>query len=243
MSPLDGQVAVVTGAGSGIGQAIARALAARGASLTLIGRRHEALEAVRANLCALGATARIHPADVSREQDLRGLAATLLGESSGRVDILVHSAGVIRPGAWTDSSLDDFDEQYRTNCRGPYLLTQLLLPTLREHHGQVVFINSSVGLKARPGVGPYAATKHALKALADSLRDEVNAEGVRVLSVYCGRTATPMQADLHERERHPYRPERLLQSEDVAQIVVAALGLPRTAEVTDIHIRPMQGSG
>lgn len=243
MRTLNGQVAVVTGAGSGIGQAIARSLAALGASLTLVGRRRDALEAVRADLCTTGATARIHPADVSREQDLRDLAATLHGESPGRVDILVHSAGVIRPGAWTACSPDDFDEQYRTNCRGPFLLTQFLMPTLREHRGQIVFINSSVGLKARPGVGAYAATKHALKALADSLRDEVNADGVRVLSVYCGRTATPMQAALHERERHPYRPECLLQAEDVAQIVVAALGLPRTAEVTDIHIRPMQGGG
>jgi NADP-dependent 3-hydroxy acid dehydrogenase YdfG len=89
-----------------------------------------------------------------------------------------------------------------------------------------------------PNVGQYASTKHALKAVADSLRAEVDAEGVRVLSVYPGRTATPMQASVHEREGMAYIPERLMQPEDVAGVVINALCLPRTAEVTDIHIRP-----
>jgi len=123
--------------------------------------------------------------------------------------------------------------------RGPYLLTQCLLPLLRRRPGQVVFINSSAGLTARANVGQYAATKHALKAVADSLRDEVNRDGVRVLSVFPGRTATPTQEALHRLEGRPYRPERLLQPADVAAVVVHALGLPRTAEVTEIKIRPL----
>ncbi len=75
--------------------------------------------------------------------------------------------------------------------------------------------------------------------MADSLREEVNAEGVRVLSVYLGRTASPMQAAVHEMEDKTYQPERLMQPEDVAEVVINALSLPRSAEVTDIHIRPM----
>jgi NADP-dependent 3-hydroxy acid dehydrogenase YdfG len=102
-----------------------------------------------------------------------------------------------------------------------------------------VFVNSSVGLNARANVGQYAATKHALKALADSLRDEVNADAVRVLSVFLGRTATPMQASVHEMEGKEYHPERLLLPEDVAAVVINALSLPRSAEVTDINIRPL----
>jgi NADP-dependent 3-hydroxy acid dehydrogenase YdfG len=85
----------------------------------------------------------------------------------------------------------------------------------------------------------YAATKHALKAIADSLREEVNAEGLRVLSVYPGRTASPMQAAVHEMEGRAYHPERLMQPEDVAAVVINALSLPRSAEVTDIYIRPL----
>ena len=84
----------------------------------------------------------------------------------------------------------------------------------------------------------YAATKHALKGLADGLRQEVNAFGVRVISVFPGRTATPLQASLFELEGRQYVPKRLLQPEDVAAMVVQALALPPTAEVTDILIRP-----
>jgi NADP-dependent 3-hydroxy acid dehydrogenase YdfG len=105
--------------------------------------------------------------------------------------------------------------------------------------GQIVFINSSAGLTAKAGAGQYAATKFALKAIADSLRAEVNALGLRVLSVYPGRTASPMQAAIYKMEGKAYNPERLLQPEDVAACVINALSLPRTAEVTDIQVRPL----
>jgi NAD(P)-dependent dehydrogenase (short-subunit alcohol dehydrogenase family) len=234
MSALADHVAVVTGAGSGIGKALALALAAQGATLALVGRRPGPLEAV----AAASSAARTYPTDLADDAGVRGLAAAL-GRDFGRVDVLVHNAAAFRLGATAEAPVEDFDLQYRTNCRGPYLLTQLLLPLLRPRRGQVVFINSSAGLAARAGVGQYAATKHALKALADSLRDEVNRDGVRVLSVFCGRTATPLQEELHALEGRPYRPGRLVQPEDVAAVVVHALCLPRTAEVTEIKIRPL----
>jgi NADP-dependent 3-hydroxy acid dehydrogenase YdfG len=96
-----------------------------------------------------------------------------------------------------------------------------------------------VGLNAVAHIGQYAATKHALRAVADSLRAEVNPAGVRVLSVFLGRTATPMQATVHQMEGRAYRPELLIQPQDVATLVLNTLSLPRTAEVTDIHLRPM----
>ena len=112
--------------------------------------------------------------------------------------------------------------------RLPFLLqTQSLLPLLRLRPGQIVFINSSQGLEARATTGLYASTKHALKAFADSLRQEVNAEGIRVLSVYPGRTATARMKALYKAEGRKYRPTLLLQAEDIAQIVIAALQLPR----------------
>ena len=91
---------------------------------------------------------------------------------------------------------------------------------------------------ARRNVSQFAATQHALKAIADHLREEVNADGVRVISVFPGRTATSRQAALYAREGRPYQPELLLQPEDVASVVVHALALPRTAEVTNVSIRP-----
>src|SRR5262249_39921193 len=155
------------------------------------------------------------------------------------VDILIQSAGVHFAGSIEHASLTDFDRLYQTNVRAPYVLTQALLPLLKERRGQVVFINSSSGIAAKPMTAQYDSTKHALKAIADSLRGEVNAHGIRVLSVYLGRTASEMQEKIFRMEARPYHPELLLQPADVAFVILNALTLPRTAEVTDIHIRPM----
>jgi NAD(P)-dependent dehydrogenase (short-subunit alcohol dehydrogenase family) len=147
---------------------------------------------------------------------------------------------VIHQDLMERARIEDLDDQYATNVRAPYMVTQQLLPLLANGRGQIVFINSSAGLSAkRSEVGQYAATKHALKAIADSLREEVNPRGIRVLSVYLGRTATPMQEALCQQEGKVYHPQMLMQPEDVASVVVQALMLPSTAEVTDISIRPM----
>jgi NAD(P)-dependent dehydrogenase (short-subunit alcohol dehydrogenase family) len=239
MNTLRGHIAVVTGAGSGVGQAIAVALAAQEATLCLVGRTPATLEATACGVEPARNTMRCYPTDITHDDAVQGLAEQLHREWDA-IDILVHSAGGFAMGQLETTPVTELDLQYRTNVRGPYLLTQALLPLLRRRQGQVVFINSSVGLAARGQLGPYAASKHALRALADSFRDEVNAEGVRVLSVYLGRTASPMQAMMHAIEGKPYRPEYLLQPSDVAAVVLNALCLPRTAEVTDISIRPMR---
>jgi len=139
-----------------------------------------------------------------------------------------------------DTPVDGLDRQYAANVRGPLLLTQRLLPRLMQPRGQIVVINSSAGLSTAPSRGQYSATQHALKCLTDTLRLEVNDQNVRVMSVYPGRTATPLIEALCAKEGKPYRPELLLQPEDVAAIVIHALALPWTAEVTDISIRPMK---
>jgi NADP-dependent 3-hydroxy acid dehydrogenase YdfG len=131
------------------------------------------------------------------------------------------------------------DLQYAANVRGPLLLTQRLLPLLKKPRGQIVFINSSAGLNAPPNAGQFSATQHAFKALADAFRDEVNAEGVRISSVFPGRTATARISSLHQSEGREFRPELLLQPEDVASVVLNILTLPWTAEVTNVSIRPM----
>jgi NADP-dependent 3-hydroxy acid dehydrogenase YdfG len=238
VSTLSEQLAVVTGGTSGIGRAIALALAAQGTRLAVIGRRLEALEAVRAQGVAAGIEVRAYQADVSCEAELHECGASIRREL-GDVDILVHSAGIHLWGSLADASSQDFDVHYRTNVLAPYVLTQMFLPSLLRRQGQVVFVNSSAGLAARANIGQFAATKHALKAIADSLREEVNRHGVRVLSVFPGRTASPNQQRVHEFEGRPYHPERLAQPGDVAAIIMAALLLPRTAEVTEIKIRPL----
>jgi NADP-dependent 3-hydroxy acid dehydrogenase YdfG len=235
------QTGLVTGATSGIGKAIALSLAAAGMTLGLVGQDASRLEAVSSEVRRHSVRAESYRADLSSDADVRRLSSDLK-EELGSLDVLIHSAGIFRMGPILEAPVDDLDELYRVNVRAPYFLTQVLLPMLSARRGQVVFINSSAGITARAEVGAYAASKHALKAIADALRSEVNDLGVRVISVYPGRTATPQQEKIHEQEGKPYRSERLLQAEDVAKAVLDALAMPRTAEVTDIHIRPMNKS-
>lgn len=241
MRAFEGQTAVITGGSTGVGAAIALALAKEKASLYLIGRRSNMLESVAAKARDLGAEATCYLADLGSEIGQRELTQRLTRDLR-QVDILVQNAATYVPGPVDHASLEDFDRHYRTNMRAPYALTQALLPMLKARQGQVVFINSSGGISAKPLCSQYDSTKHALKAIADSLRGEVNPEGVRVLSVYLGRTASDMQARIHRQEGKLYRPERLLQPDDIAFVILNALTVPRTAEVTDIHIRPMMKS-
>ena len=237
MSSHTGRIAVVTGAGSGIGKAIALKLAMDGVIVGMIDKSLSSLEAVSRDVEGIMNNLMPFRADLEKDQDIQILVTDLSRAFEG-IDILVHSAGVISLGDIATASVDDLDLQYRINVRAPYVLTQALLPMLRARKGQVVFINSSSGLRARAGSAGYSASKHALKAVADALRDEVNPEGLRVVSVYPGRTATPMQSEIFKTTGVPYVPELLLQPEDVAQVILDALRSNRTAEITDIHVRP-----
>lgn len=221
MSPLDGRYALVTGATGGIGGAVAVALFDAGATLVLAGRDQGRLASVAGRV----GQARTVAGDLTNRKDAESLAHAAKG-----VDILIHAAG------WYARGHDpaDFDAQLQVNLLAPYRLTQLLIEGLTD----LVFVNSSQGLNASPGLGPYAATKHGLRAVADALRGEVNGQGTRVLSVYVGRTATPLQARISAMEGRPYSPERLMQPQDVGHAVLAALVLPRTAEMTSVSIRP-----
>jgi NAD(P)-dependent dehydrogenase (short-subunit alcohol dehydrogenase family) len=230
---LDNAVALVVGASGGIGRAIAFDLLAAGAEVFMQGRSMENLvqKLPPANACG---QSHFVVADLTEAGAVEAIAAAVAPK--GRLDVLIMSSGIY------ERSHDPvvFARQIASNLIGPYALVQKLLPMLIESKGQVVFINSTQGLKAAPGIGQYAATKHAMKAIADSLRDEVNAEGVRVMSIFLGRTATEMQRGIFASEGRPYPPERLIQSTDVAELVLSLVRLPPTCEATDIVLRPMQ---
>jgi NADP-dependent 3-hydroxy acid dehydrogenase YdfG len=153
------------------------------------------------------------------------------------VDLLVHCAG-----EYDRSESGRFDPQrfgrlFDVNVRAPYLLTQGLLVGLARARGQVVFVNSSVVRGAGQGVALYKATQHAVQGLTDSLRQDLNRRGIRVTSLYPGRTATPRMAKIYRQEGKPYRPGLLLSAADVAGVVVAIAQLPMPVEVTDLHLR------
>jgi NAD(P)-dependent dehydrogenase (short-subunit alcohol dehydrogenase family) len=230
---LNDTVALVAGASGGIGRAIAFDLLGAGAEVFMLGRSMARLveppppdkarakcHFIMADLTENGAVGRIAE-DISPR---------------GRLDILVLSSGIYE----RSREPTVFARQIAANLVGPYALIQQFLPFLIRAQGQVVFINSTQGLRAAAGIGQYAATKHAMKAVADSLRDEVNSDGVRVTSVFLGRTATDLQRAIFAAEGRPYPPERLIQPADVAGLVLFLLQLPRTSEVTDVVLRPMR---
>lgn len=238
MKCFDNQTAVITGASSGIGQATALALGQQGANLFLIGRNKAALEVVAEQANSYGVNVSLYVADLADNSSVQTMLSAIAPVTP--VHILIHSAGTFAMGELATASLTSLDYQYQVNVRAPYWITQSLLPKMPDFEAQIVFINSTVGLTARRGVGQYAASKHALKAIADSLREEINPQGIRVLSVYPGRTASPMQVQVHALEDKPYHPDSLMQPEDVATSILHTLSLPKTATVTDLRLIPLK---
>jgi NADP-dependent 3-hydroxy acid dehydrogenase YdfG len=236
MSLPDGFVAVITGASSGIGRAIALDLARCGGALTVQGRDAHRLEALAVEARAAGA-ARVLPVrvELSEDADLQALCQQLAALE--RIDLLVHSAGVAFLASVEDTPIQQLDLQYQVNLRAPFALTKAAVPGLIAARGQVIFINSGAGLRANPNWSGYATSKFGLKALADAFRGEMEPHGVRVLSAYPGRTATPMQASVRAWEGKAYNSDDFIQPEDVAQTLVQAAQLPRTASVIDLNIR------
>lgn len=225
--------ALITGASSGIGLAIAQALAGEGVHIHAVARSWpQATQAVEEGW-------QLHHADFTVEADVKRLAAEV-SASEAPLDLLIHCAGALEMGTVAEFSLAQLDVMYQVNVRAPFLLTQLLLPQLIQSQGQITFINSSAAVAPNTALAGYSSTKAALKLVADCLRMEVNPSGVRVMSVYPGKTASIMQERAHTLAGKPYDAASLMQPEDVAQMVLSALALPKTAEMTDLHIRPMK---
>ncbi len=231
---MDDRVVLVTGASSGIGRAIALAMAARGASVCLSGRDQNRLDAVAHAAGKQAVTAAVDLATAEAPEQL----ADVISRRFDRLDILIHCAGIIRLAHTESAAANDLTDQVNANVLAPYRLTQRLLPALLHTQGDIVFVNSSIVHNPRADAAQYSATKHALRGIADCLRAELNPSGIRVLSLYVGKCATPLQERLFQEAGTAYSPEKLLQPESVAQAVVAAVTLPRDAEVTDLHIRP-----
>jgi NADP-dependent 3-hydroxy acid dehydrogenase YdfG len=221
-------LALVTGASRGIGTALAEALAPTH-DLLLGGRDDDALKAIAADLPG----AREWTVELT---DSGALAAAVAGID--RLDVLVHSAGIGPLGTIEDSPAEQWRQTFEVNVVAVAELTRLLLPALRAARGQVVCINSGAGHTARPGWGSYAASKFALRAFADALRAEEAERGIRVTSVYPGRTDTDMQRAVVAHEGGQYDAARFLRPESVARAVLLAVTAPADADVTEVSIRP-----
>jgi NAD(P)-dependent dehydrogenase (short-subunit alcohol dehydrogenase family) len=231
--------AIITGASGGIGRAIAMELAGRGVNVCLLSRNDVDVREYLETGASGGVCAWAYKGDLSSDTDLAGFCE-FIRKQVPTVDVLVHSAGAYHAGMIAETQVDQLDRLYRVNLRAPYILTRSLLPRLKESKGQIVFMNSSAGVKGAEKLSHYSSSKFALRALADCLRLEVNGDGIRVLSIFPGRTASKMQDEIHRLEQRAYDPDSLIQPGDIAEIVVKSLQLPTSAEVTDIHIRPFR---
>jgi short-subunit dehydrogenase len=219
---------LLTGAGSGIGAALARLLLDRGDEVVALARTEERAEQLSGELDG----AAVVVADLAHPESVESLALP------GALDSVVHAAGVVELGAVSDLDVETWATTLRVNLVAPAALTRVALPSLRAARGTVIFVNSGAGQVAHPTWSAYAASKHGLRALADSLRGEEGGHGVRVTTVYPGRTATPMQEKVHAQEGKDYDAGAWIRPETVAESILGVLDLGPDATVTDLAIRP-----
>lgn len=219
-------VALITGASRGLGAAIARKLAPTH-QLFLGARSVAALERIQTELPNSRALA-------VELTDHAAVANAVAGID--RLDVLVHNAGLGHRGTLADTDAQQWRDLMEVNVIAAAELTRLLLPALRAARGHVVLINSGSGLRANAGWGPYAASKFALRALAESLRLEE--PGLRVTSIYPGRIDTDMQRGIVEAEQRPYNPDEFMTPSTVADLVRAAIQTPADAHPTQIELKP-----
>ncbi|MAO82090.1 SDR family oxidoreductase [uncultured Nocardioides sp.] len=219
---------LLTGAGSGIGELLARDLLERGDDVLVVARSAQRAEEMAAALPG----ARPLVADLASPATVESL------DLPARLDSVVHAAGVVELGAVADLSVQAWTEQLQVNLVAPAVLTRVALPALRAARGTVVLVNSGAGLFAHPQWSAYAASKHGLRAFADSLRGEEAAHGVRVSSVYPGRTATPMQEKVHAQEGKEYDADDWVRPSTVAAAILHVLDLPGDATIPDLTVKP-----
>lgn len=215
---------LVTGATRGVGRTLTESLIADGEDVIAHGRDPRAL-------AELGC--RTVVADLSEPESLADAVAGI-----DHLDVLVHNAGIAQAGPVAELDLATWQQHMTVNVVAPAELTRLLLPALRAASGHVVFVNSGVGLSAGPLWSAYGGSKHALKALADALRAEEQANGVRVTTVYPGQVATDMQRELREAMGAPYDPERAMSAVTAAASIRYAMDVPAQASVHDLRIAP-----
>lgn len=216
MNTLTGKVAIVTGGGSGIGEGIAHALAAEGASVVICGRREASLARVAAAIGAAGGVARAVPADVAREDDV----ARLVGETVdafGALHILVNNAGIDASDAPIhEYSVAEWDRVMATNLRGPFLVSRAALPIMRrQREGHIIHISSEAGLEYFTESGAYLVSKFALNALGELMQLENQAHGIRVNTICPGMVVTEMSQDAPGLNH-----ERCLYPEDIADLAL-----------------------
>jgi NADP-dependent 3-hydroxy acid dehydrogenase YdfG len=251
--PLDGTVALVTGASSGIGEATAKALSAQGAKVAIAARRMDRLERLAAEIDDAGGTALPIRSDITdREQAIDAVERT--ATELGRLDILVNNAGVMLLGPIEDAPIEEWDRMIDLNLKALLSTTHAAVPhllaaaeNLHRNCADVVNVSSVAGRVARAGSGVYNLTKFGVGAFSESFRQEFAERRVRSILIEPGAVATELTDHLRDGVREQVR-ERIgdiesLEAEDVAETIVYAVTRPWHVSLNEILIRPTEQVG
>ena len=235
MKSLNGKVALVTGAGRGIGKAVALALAKEGCRVILTARSTAQLEHVNKEIMQSGGSAAIVPADLARDDDVERLAQES-GRAYGPVDILINNAGWGKRASVVRTKIEDLDQTLRVNLRAPVLLAKYLVPPMIEKgDGAVINIGSVSGKSGEANGAAYSASKFGLIGFTQSLYEEVREHSIKVSVILPGFVDTPLIPPNKQLER-----SKMIQAEDVAESVLYVLTSPPTCCPVEITIRPQR---
>jgi NADP-dependent 3-hydroxy acid dehydrogenase YdfG len=247
---LDGTVALVTGASSGIGEATAEMLAAEGATVAIAARRRERLESLADRIAAAGGKTLVIEADIADEEQARDAVERTVAEL-GRLDTLVNNAGVMLLGPVENAPIDEWNRMVRINLLGLLYASHAALPHLMKaaedgprRVADLVNISSTAGRIARAGSGVYNATKHAVGAFSEALRQEVTRSHVRVALVEPGAVATELRLhnrpEIREQIEKRFADAEHLEAEDIADAIAYIVTRPRRVAINELLVRPTE---
>lgn len=233
MQSLQNKTALITGAGKGIGRAVALALANEGVHIGLVARTEKDLQAVAAEVTALGVKAAIAMADVSDIHSVNAAVAKIRQEL-GAIDILINNAGTAAFGKFLDLTPEQWENQIKVNLFGVYYVTRAVLPEMIERQtGDIINVSSTAGLKGAAVTSAYSASKFGLMGLTDSLMQEVRKHNIRVTALTPSTVVTDLAKSANLINNNE---ERVMHPEDFAELMVAQLKLNRRVFVKDASI-------
>ncbi len=235
MQALQGKTAIITGAGKGLGKAMAQALAAEGVNLGLIGRTAADLEKLAQELQVShpGITVALATADVGQYEQVTAAVSTLV-DTLKTVDILINNAGILKVGGFLDLPVSEWEEVIKVNVLGTYYMVHEVLPLIMEQgKGDIINIASTAGTKGNARLSAYGASKAAVINLTEALMQEVRKSNIRVTTVNPSTIATDMALNAKLTDGDA---EKVLQPEDLAYLVVNNLKLPQRAFVKEVGL-------
>jgi NADP-dependent 3-hydroxy acid dehydrogenase YdfG len=237
-----GKVVVITGASSGLGEATARLLAAEGASVVMGARRVERLKSLAGELTGKGGKALAVATDVTDREQVKGLVDAAV-QAFGRIDVIVNNAGLMPQAPLERLKVDEWDQMIDVNIKGVLYGIAAVLPYMqRQNSGHIINVSSVAGHKVGPGFTVYAATKHAVRALSEGLRQEVKPYNLRTTVISPGAVATELpssvtEPDVAERLRKFYA-EVAVPADSFARAVAFAISQPEDVDINEILFRP-----